>query len=46
MIVVDSSVWIDYFNGVINPQTDILDSALIEGTVTMGDIILLEILQA
>lgn len=45
MILVDTSVWVDYFNDVINPQTDILDSALIEGTVTMGDIILLEILQ-
>jgi len=28
MIVVDSSVWIDYFNGKKTPQTDWLDSAL------------------
>lgn len=25
MILVDSSVWIDYFNGIANPQTDCLD---------------------
>ena len=24
MILVDTSVWIDYFNGVDNPQTDLL----------------------
>ena len=28
MILVDSSVWIDYFNGNVTPQTDWLDSAL------------------
>ncbi len=28
MILVDSSVWIGYFNGIINPQTDWLDQAL------------------
>lgn len=45
MILVDTSVWIDYLNGVVNPQTDLLDSALIDGTVALGDIIYLEILQ-
>jgi hypothetical protein len=28
MIVVDSSVWIDYFNGEINKETEWLDRAL------------------
>jgi len=45
MILVDTSVWIDYFNGVVNPQTDLLDSAIIDGSVAMGDLIFLEILQ-
>lgn len=45
MILVDTSVWIDYFNGKGNAQTDALDSALEEGIVAIGDLILLEILQ-
>jgi predicted nucleic acid-binding protein len=45
VILVDTSVWIDYLNGVASPQTDLLDSAIIEGTVALGDIIFLEILQ-
>ncbi|MFC4257610.1 PIN domain nuclease [Marinobacter lacisalsi] len=45
MIVVDTSVWIDYFNGVKSPHTDLLDSSIIEGTVAIGDLIFLEILQ-
>lgn len=45
MILVDTSVWIDYFNGLVNTQTDRLDDALTAGDVLMGDLILLEILQ-
>jgi predicted nucleic acid-binding protein len=45
MILVDTSVWIDYFNGAENGHTDALDAALIEGTVAIGDLIFLEILQ-
>lgn len=45
MILVDTSVWIDYFNGNNNQHTDALDSALEEGTVAIGDLIFLEILQ-
>ncbi len=45
MILVDTSVWIDYFNGVINKPTEILDSSLQDGIVAIGDIIYLEILQ-
>ncbi|MBL4868897.1 MAG: PIN domain nuclease [Pseudomonadales bacterium] len=45
MILADTSVWIDYLNGLITPQTDLLDGALIDGTLAMGDLIFLEILQ-
>ena len=45
MILVDTSVWIDYFNGNDNKYTEYLDGALIEGNVALGDLIFLEILQ-
>lgn len=45
MILVDTSVWIDYFNGVSTKQTDSLDRILSEHTVLIGDIILTDILQ-
>ena len=45
MIVVDSSVWIDYFNGAISKETDWLDESLGNEPIIMGDIILAEVLQ-
>ena len=45
MILVDTSVWIDYFNGRENIETNTLDAALADGVVAIGDLILLEILQ-
>jgi predicted nucleic acid-binding protein len=45
MILVDSSVWIDYFNGQKTYQTDWLDSALGNQPIVVGDLILTEILQ-
>ena len=45
MILVDTSVWIDYLNGNENIHTNALDTGLIEGTVAIGDLIFLEILQ-
>lgn len=45
MILVDTGVWIDYFNGVQTWQVDSLDSILSEELVLAGDIILAEILQ-
>ena len=45
MILVDTSVWVDYFNGQASKQTEALDRALEEGLVLLGDIIYLEILQ-
>jgi predicted nucleic acid-binding protein len=45
MILVDSSVWIDYFNGLITWQTNLLDNLLSDVPVIIGDLILTEILQ-
>jgi len=45
MIVVDSSVWIDYFTGTDNKQTETLDNILGLIPVAMGDLILTEVLQ-
>jgi predicted nucleic acid-binding protein len=45
MILVDSSVWIDYFNGNQTSQTDWLDSSLGNLPIVMGDLILTEVLQ-
>lgn len=44
-ILVDSSVWIDYFNGVVTPETDKLHGLLGVTSVAIGDLILLEVLQ-
>lgn len=45
MIVVDKSVWIDYFIGKPSWQADRLDMLLSHAPIIMGDIILTEILQ-
>lgn len=45
MILVDSSVWIDYFNGRKTAETDWLDAAAGKEPLVVGDIILTEVLQ-
>ncbi|MCK2095440.1 type II toxin-antitoxin system VapC family toxin [Thauera aromatica] len=45
MILVDSSVWIDYFRGTITPETETLDALLGSEPVATGDLILTEVLQ-
>ena len=45
MILVDSSVWIDYFKGTITTQTDNLDRLLGREALAVGDLILVEVLQ-
>ncbi|ADY12521.1 type II toxin-antitoxin system VapC family toxin [Sphaerochaeta globosa] len=45
MMVVDTSVWIDYVNGVRTAQTDILDRELKQDRVVTGDLIIVEFLQ-
>jgi predicted nucleic acid-binding protein len=45
MSIVDSSVWIDYFNGKKTVQTDWLDLSPGNIPIIMGDLILTEVLQ-
>ncbi len=45
MIFIDSSVWIDYFNGNQTPETEKLDSILGSSPICIGDIVLTEVLQ-
>jgi predicted nucleic acid-binding protein len=45
LILVDSSVWIDYFNGASTPQTEKLDQLLGRELLAIGDLILTEVLQ-
>ena len=45
MILVDSSVWIDYFRGVTTPESDRLDALLGRAELAVGDLILAEVLQ-
>ena len=45
MIFVDSSVWVDYFNGIRSIETDCLDNLLGKEPVGLGDIVLIEVLQ-
>ena len=45
MILVDSSVWIDYFNGRRSRETDLLDDLLGSEVLVTGDLILTEVLQ-
>jgi predicted nucleic acid-binding protein len=45
LILVDSSVWIDYFNGAPNEQTNKLDDLLSHEPLAIGDLILTEVLQ-
>ena len=45
MILVDSSVWVNYFNGISTWQTDLLDHYLSNVPVIIGDLILVEVLQ-
>ncbi|GAN95587.1 hypothetical protein Geu3261_0030_004 [Komagataeibacter europaeus NBRC 3261] len=45
MILVDSSVWIDFFRGTVTPQVDALDRFLGEELVAIGDLMMTEVLQ-
>ena len=45
MILVDSSVWIDFFNGRLTRETDELDRLLGREVLLTGDLILAEVLQ-
>ena len=45
MIVVDSSVWIDFFHGVSTPEVERLDGLLGVTPLAIGDLILVEVMQ-
>jgi predicted nucleic acid-binding protein len=45
LILVDSSVWIDYFRGVSNRPSETLDHLLSQEPLAVGDLILTEVLQ-
>ncbi len=45
MILVDSSVWIDFFRGAPTPQVEKLDSLLGSTRLAVGDLIMAEVLQ-
>ena len=45
MILVDSSVWIDFFRGTRTPQAERLDVLLGTTRIAVGDLILAEVLQ-
>ncbi|MFN5119609.1 MAG: PIN domain nuclease [Cyanobacteriota bacterium] len=45
MIVVDSSVWIDFFNGVNTAEVERLDGLLGVTPLAIGDLILVEVMQ-
>lgn len=45
MILVDSSVWIDWFRGTPSPAADRLDALLGTADLVVGDLILTEVLQ-
>jgi predicted nucleic acid-binding protein len=45
LILVDSSVWIDYFRGTVTAQTELLDRLVGQEPLAIGDLILTEVLQ-
>ena len=45
MIFVDSSVWVDYFNGRSSAETNYLDELLGKEPIVVGDLVLIEVLQ-
>jgi len=45
VVLVDSSVWVDYFNGVKSRESDLLDELLGRELLLTGDLILAEVLQ-
>ena len=45
MIVVDSSVWIDFFNGIVTAEVERLRALMGQQPLLVGDVMLLEVLQ-
>jgi predicted nucleic acid-binding protein len=45
MVIVDTTVWVDYFNGIYNSETDWLDRSLGQEALGLTDLIFCEVLQ-
>ena len=45
MVIVDTTVWIDYLQGIRNPETDWLEAELDRQRLGLTDVILCEVLQ-
>lgn len=45
MVIVDTTIWVDYFQGTENPETDWLNTELDRQRLGLTDIILCEVLQ-
>jgi predicted nucleic acid-binding protein len=45
VVVVDTTVWVDYFRGINNPETDWLDAKLDRQRLGVTDLIVCEVLQ-
>ena len=45
MVIIDTTVWVDYLRGVQNPQTEWLDRELDRQRLGLTDLILCEVLQ-
>lgn len=45
MMLVDSSVWIDFFNGAESAEASFLNDSLGQAPIAVGDLILAEVLQ-
>ena len=45
MVVVDTTVWIDYIHGINTPHTNALDYELLHNRVITGDLLMVEFLQ-
>jgi hypothetical protein len=45
VIVIDSTVWVDFFRGTANAQTAKLRGLMGLGVILVGDLILVEVLQ-
>ncbi|REA55688.1 PIN domain nuclease [Dyadobacter luteus] len=43
--IFDTTIWIDYFHGIINPKTDLLANSLRNDSVCMVGVIVQEVLQ-
>jgi hypothetical protein len=45
MVIVDTTVWIDYLGGITNPETQWLDNEVGKQSIGLTDLILCEVLQ-